>query len=64
MEQQYFRNKLKINEEMDTNYYGDIMNYLKDTFIIIENHKTKKEMQGDFDDYIFYAIGFLQTLYI
>lgn len=49
---------------MDTNYYGDIMNYLKDTFIIIENHKTKKEMQGDFDDYIFYAIGFLQTLYI
>lgn len=64
LEQKYFRNILKFNEETDTNYCGDIIHYLKDTFSIVENHETKKETQGNFHDYIFYVIGFLQTLYV
>jgi hypothetical protein len=64
LEQKYFRNKLKFNNQKETNYYGDIMRYLCDTFSIVEKHEIKKEMQGDFDDYIFYVIGFLQMLYV
>lgn len=60
LNEKFMQTKLRFDEEKDTNFYGEVMHYLDDTFSIIEKHNEKKKLDGDFDDYILYIIGFLK----
>lgn len=64
LEHTYAQNKINFNSEKETNYFGEIMHYLIDTFPIILEHKEKKNQNCSFHEYIFYNIGILQILYL
>jgi hypothetical protein len=55
----FFQNKINFTDEVKTNYYGDLNNYLQDTLSLIKSFKIIK-----FDeDYISQTIVLLQVIY-
>jgi hypothetical protein len=54
------QNEIRWNSEVQNNYFGDILNYLTDTFELIE----RKPLETNFKESIFYATGLLQIIYI
>lgn len=56
----FIRNQIVWNNEVKTNYYGDILNYFNSTFDLIE----RKPPKSDFQDTIFYMTGLLQIIYV
>lgn len=48
------------NDDVKTNYYGDILSYYNDTFDIL----TTKPTEEGFQKSIFYATGLLQVIYV
>lgn len=48
------------DEEVRTNYFGDIIQYFNDTFDLID----RKPTNGDFQNSIFYATGLMQIIYV
>lgn len=53
-------NQLKFNDDLRTNYFGDILNYFSDTFLVLE----KKYESHEFQDNFAHSISFLQAIYI
>lgn len=54
------QNQIVWDEEVKTNYYGDILCYLNDTFDLLK----RKPSKSDFQDSIFYVTGLLQIIYV
>lgn len=54
------QDRILWDEGVKTNYYGDILRYFEDTSNII----IKKPVEGNFEESIFYATGFLQIIYV
>src|SRR5664280_340088 len=52
--------KIKFNDDVKTNYFGDILGYFKDTLDIV--FQTKKAT--NFNDKFSFSISFLQEIYI
>ena len=52
--------KIKFNDDVKTNYFGDILGYFKDTLDIV--FQTKKAI--NFNDKFSFSISFLQAIYI
>jgi hypothetical protein len=56
----FFSNKIKFNEDVKTNYFGDILGYFKDTLdIVFTNNKY-----SNYTDKFSFTISFLQAVYI
>jgi len=56
----YCSNKIKFNEDVKTNYFGDILGYFKDTLDIVFT-STK---YSNYTDKFSFTISFLQAVYI
>jgi len=54
------QNQIVWDEEVKTNYYGDILSYFYDTFDLFK----RKPEKNSFQDSIFYATGLLQIIYV
>lgn len=52
--------QINFNEEVKTNYYGDILGYFNDTLHLIESYLTIEDSK----DVIFDTIGLLQIIYV
>jgi hypothetical protein len=57
----YCSGKVKFNDDVKTNYFGDILGYFQNTFDIV--FEIKKIPNKYFDKFS-YAISFLQAIYI
>lgn len=57
----YCSNKIKFNDDIKTNYFGDILGYFQDTFDIV--FKTDKDLDN-YADRFSHTISFLQAIYI
>ncbi|MCT4632994.1 MAG: hypothetical protein N4A76_09670 [Firmicutes bacterium] len=64
LEQEYLKSILKFDKDKKSNYFGEVMHYLNDTFPIISDHKSKTQESGQFHNYILYITGLLQALYV
>lgn len=64
LEEKFFQDKINFSDEVGTNYYGEIMHYLNDTFTALDNHEKMDSQKGEFHDFIFYIIGILQVMYV
>jgi len=53
-------NKIKFNDEVKTNYFGDILGYFQDTLDIVFTSKR----YSNFTDKFSFTISFLQAIYI
>jgi hypothetical protein len=51
--------RIKFNDDVKTNYFGDILGYFKDTLDIVFNSKEA----SNFSDKFSYTISFLQAIY-
>lgn len=60
LEYKFFKNQIKFTEEIQTNYFGDILGYFKDTFDIIFNYKQSNSYSERFSNHI----GLLQSIYV
>lgn len=60
-EVKFLQDKINFNEEVTSNYYGDILYYFNDT---IELLKANRLENVNFNDSIFNAIGLMQIIYI
>lgn len=52
--------KIKFNDDVKTNYFGDILGYFKDTLDIV----FQKPTATNYSDKFSYSISFLQAIYI
>lgn len=59
LEYKFCNNKIKFNDEIKTNYFGDILGYFYDTFSLIYNIPKS----SDSSKFSFY-ISFLQAIYV
>lgn len=55
----FLQKKINFNEEVKTNYYGDILSYFNDTFDLIYTNKNDQ-----FQNNIFHYTGLLQIIYV
>jgi len=53
-------NKIKFNEDVKTNYFGDILGYFKDTIDIV----FTSNKYSNYTEKFFFTISFLQAVYI
>jgi hypothetical protein len=53
-------NKIKFNEDVKTNYFGDILGYFKDTLDLVFTNKK----HSNYTDKFSFTISFLQAIYI
>jgi len=53
-------NKIKFNDEVKTNYFGDILGYFQDTLDIVFTSKR----YSNFTDKFSFTISFLQAVFI
>ena len=60
-ESKLLQKQIRFNEDVKTNYYGDILVYFDDTLDLLKD--VKKHREG-FKDNIFYSIGILQIIYV
>lgn len=60
LEYKFFKNQIKFTEEIQTNYFGDILGYFKDTLDIIFNYKQSNSYSERFSNHI----GLLQSIYV
>lgn len=58
-ELKYFQKKIRFTPEVQTNYFGDVLNYFEDTFDALKKRKTNR-----YQNHIFNTIGLLQVIYI
>lgn len=56
----YCSNKIKFNEDVKTNYFGDILGYFKDTLDIV----FSSSKYSNYTDKFSFTISFLQAVYI
>ena len=56
----YCSSKIKFNEDVKTNYFGDILGYFKDTLEIVFN----KPKNTNYTDKFSFTISFLQAIYV
>jgi hypothetical protein len=57
----YYSSKIKFNDDVKTNYFGDILGYFQDTLdIVFEN----KSFPTDYSEKFSHTISFLQAIYI
>lgn len=59
-EYKFCQSQINFDEEIKTNYFGDILAYFQDTLELINN----KPQKGSYQENVFYAIGLLQTVYV
>lgn len=59
-EYKFCSNKIKFNDDVKTNYFGDLLGYFSDTFEVIYSDKKS----ASFSDNFSYTISFLQAIYI
>jgi hypothetical protein len=59
-EYKFCSSKIKFNDDVKTNYFGDLLNYFKDTFEIVYSENQPRS----FSDKFSYTISFLQAIYI
>ena len=57
---QFCSSKVKFNDDVKTNYFGDLLGYFKDTFEIVYSEKRPTS----FSDKFSYTMSFLQAIYI
>ncbi|HPT14233.1 MAG TPA: hypothetical protein PK796_05540 [Bacteroidales bacterium] len=55
----FCQDQINFNEEVRTNYFGDILSYFTDTLTFLFN----PEFEKDFNKSVFQAIGILQIIY-
>lgn len=60
----YFQSKINYQEQVNSNFYGEVMHYFFDTFDILDNHENYSNRDGSFSEKIFYLVGYLQVLYV
>ncbi len=60
-EYKFCSSKIKFNDDVKTNYFGDILGYFKDTLDIVFANNSK---HSSYTDKFSYAISFLQAIYI
>jgi hypothetical protein len=60
LEYKYFQKHISFSPEKRTNYFGDIMRYMVDTFPLV----TEKHFTNDPVSHQFNTIGFLQVIYV
>mgnify|MGYP003641131104 CR=1 FL=1 len=56
----YCNRQIKFNDDLRTNYFGDILNYFSDTFSVLEKKHESNSFQENFEN----SISFLQAIYI
>jgi hypothetical protein len=56
----FIQGKVLWNEEVKTNYYGDILKYFLDTFELLKTNDSN----NDFNQYIFHSVGLMQIIYV
>ena len=56
----YCNKQIKFNDDLRTNYFGDILNYFSDTFSVLEKKYESNSFQENFEQ----SISFLQAIYI
>lgn len=56
----FCNSKLKFNDDLRTNYFGDIFSYFSDTFSVLERQYESKSFRENFE----HSISFLQAIYI
>jgi len=56
---EFFQKKINFTDEVKTNYYGDLNNYLHDTLDLVKSFKKTKSDK----DYISQTIVLLQVIY-
>lgn len=59
-EYKFCSTKIKFNDDVKTNYFGDLLGYFKDTFEIVYS----EQRPTSFSDKFSYTISFLQAIYI
>ncbi len=59
-EYKFCQSQINFDEEIKTNYFGNILVYFQDTLELINN----KPQKGSYQEKVFYAIGLLQTVYV
>lgn len=59
-EYKFCSSKIKFNDDVKTNYFGDLLSYFKDTFEIVYSENQPRS----FSDKFSYTISFLQAIYI
>ena len=59
-EYKFFDSKFRFNDDIKTNYFGDILHYFSDTFTILNKDYVATSFQENFGN----SISFLQTIYI
>ncbi len=64
LKEKYCQNQINFNEEVKTNYYGDILHYFVDTIKSIRFYLEKKSTTKDYTEDILLKIGLLQIMYI
>lgn len=57
---EYCNSKIKFTDDVQSNYFGDILNYFKDTFQVV-NHENRS---ASYPDQFSYHISLLQAIYI
>ncbi len=56
----FCQEKINFTEDVETNYYGDIISYFNDTISFLSDIKY----ETDFQKSLFQSIGILQTMYV
>ena len=56
----YCQKSINFTEDIQTNYFGDILHYFRDTFQLLSITTSSNE----YHNHIFDTIGLLQTLYV
>lgn len=56
----FFDSKFRFNDDIKTNYFGDILHYFFDTFSILNKDCESNSFQENFEN----SISFLQAIYI
>lgn len=59
-EYRFCQSQINFDEEIRTNYFGNILAYFQDTLELI----NKKPQKDSYQENVFYAIGLLQTIYV
>lgn len=63
LKEEFFQRKINFNDDVKTNYFGDILHYFYDSLLVVEDN-TPADEKDNFSTAVFYSIGLLQIIFI
>jgi hypothetical protein len=63
LKEEFFQKKINFNDDVKTNYFGDILYYFYDSLLLVEEN-TPTDEKDNFSTAVFYSIGLLQIIFI